>query len=677
MGNRSFKKPILVVLPLIMSLLSTPGGAESWVSMQGHVPKQLRSATMIERAPADESVQLSLVVHLDQNLLDQTLEQLYGRGAPAKKHFLSSSEFAQKFGLADKRQKLKDFALANGLTVDPTEDRPESMVVKVSGPANVVEKTFQVRLNHYRDAKGQIFRAHETDPMIPASLGPHLTAVLGLSNFVGAAHPHLRRPALSLQKIASRTLISGGTGPGGFLAPADIKAIYGLSSATLTGSGQTVAVFELDGYTPSDVVQYETTFSLPNIPITFIGVDGATNAPGAGADEVTLDIELVAAVAPGLAQILDYGGPNTEPGRNDTYNKIATDNVAKVVSTSWGLDEQNTDPAEISAENMIFQKMAAQGQSIYAAAGDCGAYDQQNNSGCITTNGLRVDNPASQPFVTGVGGTSLTGSVASPTETTWNEFSISNGGGGGGVSAVWSIPNYQAGVAGLASQTSRNVPDVALNADPDTAPYAIFFSGGWTGFGGTSAAAPLWAALTALLNQQSAANGTVSLGFANAVIYQQATSSAYHNLFNDITSGTNGASGGGFSAGPGYDNATGWGSYKGLALINSASGELAVITLNNLTNVYTYPNPWDVRKNPPSFVAIAGVPAGATVKIFTISGFLVKDLTATGVSASGVKNAVNWDLTNNSGQSVASGLYFYLVKTSDQTLVHGKIAIIR
>ena len=133
--------------------------------------------------------------------------------------------------------------------------------------------------------------------------------------------------------------------------------------------------------------------------------------------------------------------------------------------------------------------MAAQGQTLYAAAGDCGSYDQENNSGdCITTNGYRVDDPASQPYVTGVGGTSLSGSVSSPVETTWNELAINNGGGGGGVSSLWTISStqafYQVGLAGAASSTFRNVPDVSLNADPDTSPYGIYINGVWKAIGG-------------------------------------------------------------------------------------------------------------------------------------------------------------------------------------------------
>jgi kumamolisin len=395
--------------------------------------------------------------------------------------------------------------------------------------------------------------------------------------------------------------------------------------------------------------------------------NSATFTTDDGMGEVALDIDMVAALAPGVSQILVYEGPNSEQGIFDIYSQMASDNKAKAISTSWAIDEVGAGSSFENAEAQVFQKMATQGQTVYAAAGDDGAYDNGGNTV------LGLEDPSSQPYVTGVGGTSLSGTIQNPAETVWNDGFDSGenryDATGGGVSAVWSIPNYQAGVSGVFSQSNRNVPDVALNADPASG-YAVFVGGSFFAgrYGGTSAAAPLWAAFTALLNQQSVANGNTTLGFANPVLYQQATSSAYSSLFNDVTSGNNGF----YSAHAGYDNTTGWGSFKGLALINSSSGELAVLTLNNLTNVYAYPNPWDVRKNPPSVVTLANVPTAATIKIFTISGFLVKDLSATGAH-----NTATWDLTNNAGQSVASGLYFYLVKMSDQTLVHGKIAVIR
>jgi len=650
---------ILVAVAGVMT--SSAAVADSRVALVGHVARQIQSAVMLESAPSDERVQLGLAVKLDPELLSETLDQLYGSHAPAYRHFLSSSEFMQKFGLADKRAMLKNFAQANGLLIDPAEDKPESMVVKVSGSAAAVNTAFNVRMNHYRDAQGHVFRAQETEPTIPASLAPHLSAVLGLSNVSGVMQPHF-------QKIPISHLTgTHGHDNGNGLAPVDIKTVYGLNSILLTGTGQTIALAEFDGYDPSDITTYENVYNIaPLIQVTPILVDAASNVAGENTIEVVLDVEMVAALAPGVSQILVYESPNNLLQGLDLYDRIATENIAQVASTSWGLDEQDATEAIIQPESQIFQRMAIQGQTMYAASGDCGAYDQGPSGSCITNNGFRVDDPASQPYVTGVGGTILSGSVLAPTETVWNTLSQPAGGAtGGGISGAWTIPLYQQGVAGTASQSARNVPDVALNAGSG---YSVYVNGAWSPvpIGGTSAAAPLWAALTALINQERAATGKGPLGFANPALYQIGTSTNSTSAFHDIVSGNNAL----YSAGSGYDNATGWGSFRGVGMISNASDAPSNNFSTALNNVYAYPNPWDKRKTTKRQVTFANLPDGTTVKIFTVSGFWVKTLPT--ASAGGTA----WDLTNDDGKSVASGLYFYLA-SSGSSMAKGTIAIIR
>ena len=352
--------------------------AEPRVALAGHVPARLATATLLQRASADEPVQLSLVVKLDQNLLDDTLAELYGQNSSPYKHFLSSAEFEQKFGLTAKRAQLKSFAKTSGLTIDSNGDSDQSMVVKVSAPASMVERTFNIHLNHYRAHDGHLFRANDTDPMIPASLAPHLGAIVGLSNITDVFHPHILRS--SAAPNFSTPALLGTTGQGGGLSPHDIKSIYGLSTLSLTGTGQTVALVEFDGYAPSDITSYESIYSIvPAVTVTPVSVDGATNTSGSGADEVTLDIEMVVAVAPGVSRVLVYEAPNNQQAGIDMMNQIATDNSAQSVSTSWGYPEDvattltvNGGSAFMTVENQIFQRMAAQGQSMYAAAGDDG-----------------------------------------------------------------------------------------------------------------------------------------------------------------------------------------------------------------------------------------------------------------------------------------------------------------
>lgn len=622
--------------------------ASSPRTLSGHVPPQIRTSTRLDRLAADENVELSLVVGIDQALMDRTLAELYGPNAPANPHFLTSEEFTQKFDLVRKRQALKDFAAASGLTVKADEDNPHSLVVKVSGPSSRVENAFSVRLHHYRAADGQIFRGHDTEPTIPGELAPHLHAVLGLSNYRGAAKPHLRNlgPALGAARApgGAGVMAAGaitarpasceassncpGSGIGGVLTPTDIKTIYGLS-LPVTGTGQKIALMELDGYAASDITAYETAYSLPSTPVTFVSVGGQANKCGpnqadacdvttlnggqadqttgdGGMTEVALDVDMVLSLASGVSEIRMYTATNSGAGIVNAYQAIATDNLAKSVSTSWGLDEKDSGGAFMASETTIFQQMAAQGQSMFAATGDAGAYD---NDGASTPLIVVTDDPASQPFVTAVGGTSLSGTVATHSEVVWNEGCASpgtgckaNGAGGGGIAnysesgtAYWPLPSYQNGVVGSASQVYRNIPDVALNADPLTFPYGVYVGGAFYYVGGTSAAAPLWAAATALINQKRAAGSYAALGFFNSPIYSLGTGASYSTYFNDIVSGNNGA----YSAGVGYDNASGWGSFKADALINVLSApfapsnpvtNLAAVTLGQTSIQYTWTN---------------------------------------------------------------------------------------
>lgn len=593
--------------------------------LAGHVSPRLATAAKLDRVSGSEAVSLGLFVNVDQALLDRTLDGLYGPNAPADRRFLTSDEFARLFDLPAKRAKLKEFARASGLTVDDSDERPGSLIVRASGPAAAVESAFGVRLSRYRAADGQVFRANDADPVVPAELTSRLGAVLGLSSYRGAKTPRLaRRPASGARPAASPAAapaaLSGMTGPGGGLSPKDIKSLYGVSG-TWDGAGQTIALYELDGYLTSDVTLYEQNLfpaPHPNPTVTCVSADGACGLCGSnqnqacgsvspasdnGMIEAALDIDLAMALAPN-AQILVYTAKNVSPDSLNLYSQIAADNLAKIVSISWGEDQRSLGVAEMASENTIFKQMAAQGQSVFAAAGDSGAYDASGLS--LSYSGtLLVDDPASQPYVSGVGGTSLTGAVGGSTaETVWNEGCSSasnpgvncanNGAGGGGVanfSGDWPIPSYQAGVAAYSS-TNRNVPDVSLNADPITSPYNICVGGTCnncassctTLIGGTSAAAPLWAALTAQLNQQRAGAGGAPLGFPNTPLYQQATGSSYHSLFNDVVGGNNGF----YSAGAGYDNASGWGSFKGDALIR-ALGMTSTVTAASpeFTNVGT------------------------------------------------------------------------------------------
>ena len=329
-----------------------------------------------------------------------------------------------------------------------------------------------------------------------------------------------------------------------------------------------------------------------------VTVDGGAGS-GAGAGEAALDIENVIGLAP-QAKIDVYEGPNSGTGPYDVMNTIISQRAAQVVTTSWGQCEELEGFGQASSENTLFQEAAAQGMTIVSASGDDGSED------CFPTPPtLQVDDPASQPYVTGVGGTTLAANATTGArlgETVWND-GPSIGASGGGLSSFWPMPAYQKDapsslhvINGNSSGTTcsassgdcREVPDVSADGDPNTG-YVIYWNGsdtavppatpGWQVVGGTSAAAPAWAALIALTNASATCAGT-PIGFANPALYH-AAATAYSSDFNDVTSGNNDMTGafGLYPAGSGYDMATGLGSPNGTALAQALCTD--AITLAN------------------------------------------------------------------------------------------------
>lgn len=522
--------------------------------LRGHMLSASQNAS--DRGRVGDQTELPITVSLalnNENQLEQDLSDIYNPGSPKFHKFLKPAEFRAKYGPTQ--------AQVNDVTSYLTQQGMHSvsvdangMLVHAVGNAQGIGNAFGTELHQYQDSKGRSFRAPSRELQIPANLS--IQGVHGLQDLM-KAHTNLHQlQAGSGTKPTSHDA----TGPSGGFAPADIRTAYNLP-ASPDASGQTLAVFELDGYTASDITGYESNFNLPNMPLQNVLVNGATGSAGGGAAEVTLDIELMIGLAPNASKILVYEGTNDEQGMLATYSKIASDNLAQSVSTSWGNSEDGSTSSFIQSENTIFMQMAAQGQTIYSAAGDSGADDNGSS--------LSVDDPSSQPYVVGVGGTSLTtnSSGARVSETTWND---SSGGGGGGISSVWTIPTWQQGLAtaaNMASSTMRNVPDVALNADINTG-YSIYYQGGWSVWGGTSCAAPQWAAFNALANRARAAKGMGPIGYANPVIYAIGKGSRYTDDFFDIADGsTNGH----YPAVTGYDDATGWGTFNATNLLQDLS----------------------------------------------------------------------------------------------------------
>ena len=517
---RLYNEIVLLLLALIVSMgmVVTPclsGPVSSMVRLPDHIPnKAIAKAKWIERLASKTEISMAFSLPLrNQPELDELLSRIYDPADPLYGQYLTSLEFTDRFGPTQiDYDSVAAYAASLGLKI--TGIHPNRTLLNVSGTAAVIESAFGLHLHNYQGPDNRIFYAPDNDPQVPDSIASLITGVIGLDN---AAVWHTHSRFVSAEGFSQISPYQIGTGPGGGLTPNDIQKAYNLTGVSANGSGQTLGLFELDGYDASDVNQYVSYYKLASVPLQNVLVDGFSGNAGNGASEVTFDIELQIALAPGASRIIVYEGPNSNTGVVDTYNRIATDNLAKQISTSWGLSEGQSSLTVIRSENAAFQQMAAQGQSIYAASGDSGAYDNGST--------LSVDDPASQPYMVGVGGTQLfvNSDGSFNHEIIWNvNNTVSGGASGGGVSSLWGIPSWQQGVASAASATMRNVPDISLNADQYTG-YSIYYEGRWWIVGGTSCASPLWAAFTARVNQVRAANGMPTLGFANPLIYQIAS----------------------------------------------------------------------------------------------------------------------------------------------------------
>ncbi len=447
---RPARLPRPATVSILMSLLAVPALAvpqTGIVPLPGHIPSAVSHAIAIDHLSAQRPVSLALTLPLrSQAELDDFLARVADPHDPLFGQYLTPAQFAERFSPTEADYaRVIAYAKASGMTVTATH--PNRTVLDVSAPAATVERAFQTHLLVYQaQSDGRLFYAPSAEPVVPAALASVISGVVGLDSAT-RWHPHNRvlpppSPDLSHPQswLQYYQLPLAGTGPSGGLTPANIKTAYNLSGVTQTGTGQTLGLFELDGYKASDITFYENTYGLPAVPLQNVLLDGYNGAAGSGAGEVTLDIELQIALAPSATKVIVYEAPNSNTGVVDAYNRIATDNLAKEISTSWGEAENSATASVRNSENSAFQQMSAQGQSIYAAAGDSGANDNGTS--------LSVDDPASQPYMVGVGGTALStvsAGGAYSSETTWNHGSAANGAGGGGISTVWSIPSYQIG----------------------------------------------------------------------------------------------------------------------------------------------------------------------------------------------------------------------------------------
>jgi hypothetical protein len=546
--------------------------------LYGHVPAAVAQFHLqpTGRLPATNQLRLAIGLPLrDPAGLDDFLAQLYNPASPNFRQFLTPEEFTARFGPTEQDyEEVKDFARANGLAVIGTYGN--RLLLDVTGSAAAVEKAFHITLRTYRHpTEARNFFAPDTEPTVDAALP--MVDIQGLSDF-SRPHPRLHRMDAAVVANARPQNGSAPDSSGAYFGN-DFRNAY-VPGATLAGAGQIVGLFEADGFYSNDIAAYATAAGngRTNIPIQTVLLDGYNGVPTTGTNsgnpEVSLDIELAMAIAPGLAKIVVFEGNPANFIPNDILNSMLADsNTVKNLSSSWGWSggpETTTDT--------IFKSMAAMGQSFFNASGDSDAF----TTGSHSVNGVDktslYNTPSSNPYITQAGGTTLTtgANAAYSSETVWNW-----GGGvgsSGGISSHYSIPSWQTNVnnmAGRGGSTSfRNIPDVALTADNV---YVAYGNGTSGEFGGTSCAAPLWAGFVALVNQQAAANGVSSVGFINPAIYAIAAGSNYAVCFHDVTTGNNtwSSSPNLFYATNGYDLCTGLGTPNGTNLINA----LAPLTL--------------------------------------------------------------------------------------------------
>jgi len=535
-------------------LFITPALGAERQSLSGHVPVAAMRLKPVGRLPTTKRLDLAIGLPLrNQAELNGLLEQLYDPASPQYRHYLTLDQFTERFGATkEDYDAVTAFAKLHGLTVTGTH--PNRTLLDISGSVADIETALHVKLQLYQHpTEARTFHAPDVEPTV--DLAVPVLHFSGLDNFNRIRPLGRRAPRGPGRRPKSLT----GSGPGGAFMGNDFRAAY-LPGVTLTGAGQSVALLEFDGYYPSDITDYESLAGLTNVPLQNVLVDGFDGSAGVNNAETALDIEMAISMAPGLSKVIIYEAPLdgssiTSPAVNDLLNRIATDDAAKQISSSWALTPDATG-------DQILKQYSVQGQSFFLISGDWGAYPS-----------LWVGD---DPHATIVGGTELntTGpGGAWVSETVWNlGFYPSRGidiSSGGGISPTYAIPSWQKGVsmgANKGSITRRNSPDVSLVADNV---WQVSNNGdsfvGW----GTSASSPLWAGLAALANELAAAHGQPPIGFINPAIYALGKGAGYNPAFHDITVGNNTTldSPANFFAVPGYDLCTGWGTPNGTNLL--------------------------------------------------------------------------------------------------------------
>jgi subtilase family serine protease len=562
---RKFSTSLLATVAL-MSALTVASYAESKPALTRHTRDAVTHGTApsVGKLPSNQTMRLTIALPLrDQAGLEAFLSEVYDVNSPSYRKFLTVEEFTERFGptQADYSTLIR-FAEENGFKV--AETSPNRVNLDVTGTVGTIEKAFNVHMGVYQHpTEARTFFAPDSEPT--ADLPFQIWHISGLDNFSTPHHMLSHRNASSL---AAHTEATTGSCPGPSFCGSDMRAAY-YESTTLTGSGQSLGLFELLGTDLTDLDDYFTNAGQKNnVPITLVSVGGNSTSclykQGCDDTEQTLDMTQAIGMAPGLSSLVMYCGGESPVDDSAIFNAMATAKPLQAqLSSSWAWL-----PADPTTDNPYFLEFAAQGQNLFSASGDDGSWQD-----------AEFVWPSDSVYVTSVGGTDLvTSGAAGPwaSETAWA------GSGGGYSPNKFAIPSWQTAAAkGCAkcSQTYRNGPDVSANAnytfyvcsDQGSNPYFGGKECAGNVFGGTSFAAPMWAGYLALANEQLLLNGgTSTVGFINPTLYGVYSSSSYASDFHDITSGCE--EDGGYCATTGYDPVTGIGSPNGAGLIGVIAG---------------------------------------------------------------------------------------------------------
>lgn len=567
---------------------STPSSSSSSSAVTPVPTHSVASTPVVSGTPTGKTVPANEVKPLVFNLvyndaaMNRDVLQMYTPGSPTFHQFLTTQQIVQRYAPSDAQvQQVTSWLTQNGYTVLSTDPLHSAIYVKAT-VANI-ETSLHITLVYHTFA-GREFFTQSGDPQLPANINGLVQSIVGLDNF---AIPVFQPPFSISQQASMAGADCSNYGAKQTLTRDKLAAAYQINQLYqqgFQGQGMTIGVAEFDEpYSPADVANYAACVGLPTPNIQNVNVDGNL-AAGSGEGEAAMDLELIAGLAP-KAQILDYQADlqdsNTSfaQGLVDVFNRVAVDHKVQVLSVSYGTSESTFTTSEMQAVNNSLRTLAAEGISVLISSGDCGAFSLRMHN--IATASF----PASAPYAIAVGGTYLqvNNNNARTSEVAWggddqapvcqNEW-----GSGGGVSENpnFTRPSWQVG-SGTTTQYNgmqavppvtlslsgnlqpvsapnglRQVPDVSAAAYPNI---AIYYKGSWVGSGGTSAAAPIWAAGLLLVDQALMQHGKSLFGGVPGV-YTLANHPNGHHPFNDITSGNNLF----YTATPGWDYVTGWGS---------------------------------------------------------------------------------------------------------------------